>query len=785
MITGHYVFPAQAVPDSKKKTEDWQHQCIDAGITSITDKGETSIRKSRFNKLKNYNFWQHRLDKNEMRKIADPFGLNPEEMPIDIKHYPIINSKIDVLGGEELKRRTEWVVRALAPDVIDNKNEKKKDLVFQEIMKQVQDDQEFEPTKAKKKLEELDNYTKYSLQDEREMKSDRILQWLWRNPKFDFKNQLNRAFYDLLIAAEEIMCIDIIGDEPVPRKCNPLNVYTLGQSDLIYIDEADIIVEDGYYSPGWVVDHYYEWLSEDDIKRIENKDLDLYQNPVFSVTNWAYPSTVFNNTIIDTEIVEVERQYGNQYGNMQGVYVARVTWKSLRQTGDLKYYDEDGLEQHMEVPEQYQPNKARGEEVEWFWKTEWWEGVRVLHDIYLKVRPVPGNLCPYVGIVANVNVNRAMSMIDKAKSLNMLFDIFAYRLEFLHGKYDGPIMELDLAKKPDEFTTEQWLYYAKNLNYLVIDSFREVNKGAMTGQLAGSFNTTGRMLNPDMGNIIQQTMQFMMFIQRSIDDITGVTPARQGNTSSIETVGGTERSVMQSSNNTEYWFNLHNNFTQRFLNRYLQFAVYAWKDQKKRLQYILGDLSTVIDEINGAEIQGIDPCVFVTSSPEDQQLLQLIRQAASDSIKQGNGTMSMLIDTYFSNSMNEVRTKLKMAEEQKAQSQQQQFEAEQQAQQQKQQSEDFYRSEELRIQEEDNIRKSEVEYAKLAGQMPTGEVEQEIEKPLDRERLEFEKEKSSRELGIKQKGLELKNKQLVDNKELTKQKLELEERRTKAMSKRK
>jgi hypothetical protein len=784
MITGHYVFPAQAVPDTKKKTEDWQHQCIDAGITSITDKGETSIRKSRFNKLKNYNFWQHRLDKNEMRKIADPFGLNPEEMPIDIKHYPIINSKIDVLGGEELKRRTEWVVRALAPDVIDSKNEHKKDLVFQEIMKQIQDDKEFEPTKAKKKLEELDNYTKYSLQDEREMKSDRILQWLWRNPKFDFKNQLNRSFYDLLIAAEEIMCIDLIGDEPIPRKCNPLNVYTLGQSDLIYIDEADIIVEDGYYSPGWVVDHYYEWLSEDDIKRIENKDLDLYQNPVFSVTNWAYPSTVFNNTIIDTEIVEVERQYGNQYGNMQGVYVARVTWKSLRQTGDLKYYDSDGLEQHMEVPEQYQPNKARGEEVEWFWKTEWWEGVRVLHDIYLKVRPVPGNLCPYVGIVANVNVNRAMSMIDKAKSLNMLFDIFAYRLEFLHGKYDGPVMELDLAKKPDEFTTEQWLYYAKNLNYLVIDSFREVNKGAMQG-VVGQFNTTGKMLNPDMGNIIQQTMQFMMFIQKSIDDITGVTPARQGNTSQIDTVGGTERSVMQSSNNTEYWFNLHSNFTQRFLNRYLQFAVYAWKDQKKRLQYILGDLSTVIDEINGAELQGIDPCVFVTSSPEDQQLLQLIRQAASDSIKQGNGTMSMLIDTYFSNSMNEVRTKLKIAEEQKMKSQQQQQEQEQQLQQQQMQQDQWYKSEQLRIEEEDSIRRNEVEYAKLAGEMPTGEVEQQIEKPLDREKLEFEKDKSNKELGIKQKGLELKNKQLVDNKELTKQKLELEERRTKAMSKRK
>jgi hypothetical protein len=785
MITGTYVFPQQSVSDKEKQTKDWQHRCIDAGITSITDKGETSIRKSRFNKLKNYNFWQQRLDKNEMRKVADPFGINPEEMPVDMKHYPLLNSKIDVLGGEELKRRTEWVVRALAPDVVDEKMELRKDLIFKEVMQMVQEDKELEPTKAREKLSKLDDYLKYSLQDEREMKSDRILQWLWRNPEFDFKNQLNRCFYDLMIAAEEIACIDIIGDEPVPRKCNPLNVYTLGQSDLIYVDEADIIVEDGYYAPGWVVDHYYEWLSKEDINRIENKDLDLYQNPVFSVTNWAYPSTVFNNTLIDTEIIEVERQYGNQYGNMQGVYVARVTWKSLRRTGDLKYYDGDGMEQHMEVPEQYVPNKARGEEVEWFIKTEWWEGTRILHDIYVKVRPVPGNRCPYVGIVANVNVNRAMSMIDKAKSLNMLFDIFMYRLELFYATYYGPIIELDLAKKPDDWTEDQWMYYAQVMKFLVIDSFKENQKGIVTGQFAGQYNTTGKVLNPDMGNYITSTQQMLMLIIKNIDDITGVTPARQGNVSNIETVGGTERSVMQSSNNTEYWFNLHSNFTQRFLNRYLAFAQYAWRNKKKRLQYILGDLSTVIDEINGAELEGIDPCVYVTSSPEDQQLLQLIRQAAVDSIKQGTGTMGMLLDTYFSNSMHEISKKLKHVEQERIDREQQNNEVVNKQKDQQLQQEYFLKTEDLRIKEEDSIRKNEVEYAKIAGEMPIGVPEHQIEDPLDREKFEAEKQNNERELEIKQKGLDLKNRQLTDNKELAKQKLAIEERKAKAISKKK
>ena len=786
MLNGQFIFPPQSVSDKVKKTEDWQHKCIDAGISAITDKGETSLRKSRFNKLKNFNFWQFRLDKNEMRKVADPFGINPEEMPVNMKHIPLLNSKIDVLAGEELRRRTEFVVRAMSVDVMNELDEKRKDLLLQNILQLIQEEDQVNPEKIKKKLENLNSYLKYSLQDIREIKADRILQWLWRNPDFDIKTLLNRCFYDLLISAEEILCIELIGDTPTPRKCNPLNVYTLGQSDSTFIHDADIIVEDGYYSPGWVIDHYNKYLSDDIVQKIENKELDLYQNPVFSVTNWAYPSTVLNNTLIDTEIIEVDRQYGNQYGNMQGVYVARVTWKSLRKRGDLKYYDEDGMEQHKIVPEQYKVDKNRGEEVTWFWENEWWRGVRILHDIYIAVEPVPGNICPYIGVLSNVNVNRAMSLIDRGKELNMLYDIFWYRLEFLYSKYTGPIMELDLAKKPEDFTVEQWIHYAQNMGLLIVDSFREVSRGAMTGTLAGSFNTTGRILNPDIGRAISDTTQMLIYIQRAVDDITGVTPARQGNVSQIETVGGVERSVVSSTNTTEYWFHIHTKFVEKFLNTYLQMCKYAWKENPKQLRYILGDLSTVTEMVSGDELEEIDPCVYVTSSQEDIQILQLIRQAAADGVKQGSGSLSTLIDTFYSKSMHEIAFKIKEVDQLKSEQEQQKFEADQQQMNNKLQQDTFFKQEQLRIQEEDNIRKADLEYAKMnSNNFPEGEIKKEIEDPLDREKFEHQRTRDNRDLELKQKALDLKNKQLVDNKELTKEKLSVERERTKANSSKK
>lgn len=781
MISGYYNFPAQAVPDSKKQDPQWQKDCIDCSIASINDKGEKSIRKSRFNKLKNYNFWNKKLDRMEMRRVMDPFGINPEEMPVNMKHYPLINSKIDVLAGEELSMRTEWVVRAMTTEVLDLKEEKKKDEIFQFMLQEIQSDQEFDKFKLQKKLEELDNYVKYSLQDSREIKSDRILQWAWRNPDFDLKNNFNRCFYDLMIAAEEIMCIDIIGGEPTPRKCNPLNIYTLGNSDTIYIDDSDVIVEDGYFSPGWIIDRYNEYLTDEEIKRIENRDTDIYQNPVFSITNWGIPNAQFSDTVIDTEIIEVDRIYGNQYGNLDGVYCAKTVWKSLRKLGDLKYYDEDGDEQHKVVPEQYKINKANGEEVDWYWEVEWWQGTRVLDDIYIDVKPVPGNKCPYVGIVANVNVNRAMSMIDKAKELNMLYDIFMYRLELMYAKYYGPILEIDLAKKPDDFTTEQWMYYAQSMNIMVVDSFREVNRGVATGTLAGSMNTTGRVLNMDIGSYIQNTMQMLVSISRSLDDITGVSPARQGSMNNIETVGGTERNIVSSSNNTKYWFNLHSKFQERFLNRYLNFCQFAWADKKKKLQFIMGDLSTVIEEIDGKLISNLDLCVFVTSSPEDQQLLQLTRQAMVDSIKQGSGSMSMLLKSYHSNSMAELAKQIELMEVKKSENEQQQLQIQQednknrlaQAQQFHEEEMDLQRDAN-RIKEESSIRQTEVEYAKIEGSLPQGNDATQIENLLEREKFENEKMNQTKELQLKQKELDFKKQKLQTDKELKEKQLKKE-----------
>jgi len=56
-------------------------------------------------KVLNYNLINGILDIEDMALIVNPNNIEASFIPDNIQHYPIINAKLRVLGGEELSRR--------------------------------------------------------------------------------------------------------------------------------------------------------------------------------------------------------------------------------------------------------------------------------------------------------------------------------------------------------------------------------------------------------------------------------------------------------------------------------------------------------------------------------------------------------------------------------------------------------------------------------------------------------------------------------------------------------
>ena len=215
-------FPAQK-KSTKQKNKKWMEDCVDAAdeFTSIR---HHRIRQSQYNKKINYDLYNDILDQRDIQRITNPYNIRNASFPAKMQNYPIVNPKIDLLVGEEFKRRFDWRVRALNPDVLSDKAQKKRDKIMETLMSNLQKDQ-INEEQVQKELKELQKYFNLKFQDIREVNATRILTYLYKEQECQLK--FNEGFYDALIAGEEIYCADIISGEPTLRRCHPLNIFNI------------------------------------------------------------------------------------------------------------------------------------------------------------------------------------------------------------------------------------------------------------------------------------------------------------------------------------------------------------------------------------------------------------------------------------------------------------------------------------------------------------------------------------------------------------------------------
>jgi hypothetical protein len=691
-------FPAQKKSTSQKNKK-WMQDCVDAAdeFTNIRDH---RIRQSQYNKKVNYDLYNDILDQRDIERITNPYNIRNASFPAKMQNYPIVNPKIDLLVGEEFKRRFDWRVRSVNSDAISKKSAEKRDKIMQTLINNLQNDQVNDEA-VQKELKELNKYFSYEYQDLKEENATRILTYLYKEQ--DLQLKFNAGFMDALLAAEEIYCADIVSGEPILRRCNPLNIFNIRSGDSHHIEDSDLIIEYSYDPIGEVIDNYYNELTPKQITDIEegyaiNSTGGIMNNegfnPVFDVADFVREQ---NGQILEVNS-KGARFFGGAYDPEGNIKVTRVVWRSRRKVGELKYYDQDGDPQTKLVDEKHKADKSKGEEIEWIWINEWWEGTKIGDSIYVKMGPRPiqfrnmTNLSKcgpgYVGTFYATNDSKAKSLMDRMKPYQYLYNTFMYRTELAFAKSKGKIAELDLSKVPDDWDLDKWMYYAEVMGWAPIDNFKEGKKGAATGKIAGNFNTTGRVLDLEMGGYIQQHIMMLQYLETQVGEIAGVSRQRQGQVENRELVGNVERAVTQSAHITERWFSIHDNVKLRALTMLLDTAKHAWRKEKKVLQYITDDLSTVMFEVDGEEFASDQYGLFVSNTRGDHELLSSLKQLAHAGIQNDKISFSQLMDIYTSDSISSIRRKIESAElekEQQRQKEQQQAQEMQQQQQQAQQ----------------------------------------------------------------------------------------------------
>jgi len=726
-------FPRQKL-SRRKKTQKWGEECVESALGLIGLYDHTR-RSSRFKKKRNYDLYNGKFDKKDLEYVTDPLGLGgTAELPATLQYYDIVSPIFNLLFGEEAKRKFSYVVRAVNEDSISGKEaEMQKAVVdmFAGIINQYREAASQENPQATpdqisqsipENLKRLEKYFNYDFQDMNESTAHKLLQFLEKD--LNLTSMFRTGWEDALIAGEEIYNIEQIAQEPAARRVNPLEFYCLLPHNSDLVDDADIIVEDTFMSLNSVIDNYYEDLTPKQIDQLESKQGNRSSLQSNSSLNYPNPQKLY-----------IENREGEDTGNVFNYYdqdgnirVTKVTWKSMRKIGRLKYFDEQGMPQETIVTEAYKVDDSKGESIEYMWISEYWEGMKIGEDMYLNIRPKKQqfremdnlSMCKsgYVGTIYNANNSQSVSLMDRLVPWVYLYITLWYRLELAISANQGKIALIDLSLVPDGWEVEKWMYYAQSMKFGFVDSFNEGKKGQSTGKLAGNISTQNKVLDMETGNYIQQHVQLLDFVESKVQSLSGVTRQRLGSITSSELVGTTERAVQQSSHITEKWYDIHNQTKVRVLQTLLDVAKDVYRGKTKKFQFVADDLATTTFNLMG-DFGYQEYGIFVSNATQDLQAMEALKSLTQAAIQNDKMSISDVISIYNSSSIADIKNKIKSSEaqaekreqavqQQQMQLQQQQMQMQQQAEQQKMQFELEKENREDARNSEDNRTKLEI-----------------------------------------------------------------------------
>lgn len=772
-----------------KKTKEWRKQHLDWADKRTYYFGNM-VRNSLLKKRINYNLINGVLDMRDVELILNPDNVNALYVPESIQHFPIMNSKLHVLQGEEAKRRFEFKVVVTNPNSI-SEIENSKLAMLQEQVQAMIEDENLTEEEFNKELDKLSYYFDYQWQDIIEMRASTVLSHYMK--ELNIPRIFNDGFMDAMICGEEIYQCDIVGGEPTFERLNPLKVHIFKNGFSNKVEDADLIILIDFWSPGRILDTYFDVLSKKDVDSIDKLASTFSSDSMYNIDERnAFINTaeidgtdISGGTVIENFLLMGQSGFSatSNYYDLQGnIRVLRLYWKSKRKIKKVKSYDpETGEELFDFYPETYIIDKEAGEEEEIFWINEAWEGTKIGPDIYVNMRPriVQYNRlsnpsrCHFgiVGSMYNLNDSRPFSLVDMMKPFAYFYDVIYDRLNKAIAANWGKIVKLDLAMVPKGWEIDKWLYYAKVNHVAVTDSFKEGNGGAAQGKVVGALNIQSNgVIDAEQGNYIQEHINLLEFIKNEMGEVAGITRQREGQISNRETVGGVERSNLQSSHITEWLFTMHDDVKRRALECFLETAKIAMRGRNKKFQYITSDGAIKSLEIDGDTFADSDYGIVVDASPETQNLASKLDTLAQAALQNQTLSFSSIMKIYTSSSLSEIRRTIEKDEQAIQERQAEQAQQEQEIAQQQMQTQMEMKQAEMNFQDminqRDNDTKILIEHIKQSGNAEN-EVPEVQDNSMERakldeqirqfnERLAFDKTKLSKEIDIKEKDLAIK-----------------------------
>lgn len=635
-------FPKQKIAESKK-TEKWHIENCKAAIDTCqnTDDSFDSIRLDKYEMYVNRNLARGDMDPRDLSLEFNPLGLESlKDSFREVRNYPIEAEFFNLLIGESSQREFNFVVAALDNEINNKRSQRIIDELKQFTMQAIEN-QDLNEDQIKQELDEKIGSLNYNMLEIEEIKANQLIEYISKFNNFD--EMFVKSHWDLFEVAEEVVRFSNRGGQLYVEKAHPEDIYTIRSGDSAKYEDSDVIVEVTYKPPFTVIDDYKDKLTDADMRKIDETYSKEKTGNGANMTLEGFSEE--DSGIEGGSIFDLDKNYelnsngiGADIRSNGDLRVVRVCWKSFREVYILTRENDDGSYDKEFVDANYVVNSENGETVEKIYIPEWREATQIMGEIYVDMGPFFGNKYskqdmklvghPYIGYIYSISGSHATCLMSQIKNYKYLYNVIREEMTKAIGRNIGNVMELDTAYMPDDYTLEQVLYYMKNANIKLVDSFSTDPDDPSGNIRAGNYNTTGKMLDVSQVNHIQLYSTILEDLKSNIGALMGVTPQRLGQVSSRETKGGIERSVVQSSNTTEIWFKTHDEFKKRVYTNSMELGQLVYDGESIIVQNTSDDFMSNYITLNTEDIVGYDFGLFVSDSQKDMRTKETFEQMA-------------------------------------------------------------------------------------------------------------------------------------------------------------
>jgi len=648
--------PLQAIAYSDK-TPEWFQQNVEHLIQKANFNFGSDMTSRKDLKML-YGVYNNQFPTEWFKHVTDPLSAKKPQhkaFPAKIRPVTMLRTNIDLLLGEYPRRPFIYNVSNLGDTGYSRYMESMQKTARQTLeahflqaaIEEMQaQGQEITPEQMQQMQQEppvpeiVKAEFQSSYKDAMAIKGQKYLKRVIR--EHEVRRKMHKMFKDWLITGETYSYKSVENNSLIYNRISPLCLDYDKSHSSDFIEDGEWAVYQDWVTLSDVVDRFYHVLKEKHVHELEKRA--IYSTP-----------TAFFNYLRDHVTLQ---------DRFTKIPIYHTVWKGRKKIGFLSYLDMETF-QYVEdvVDEDYIVDRAKGEQIEWRWVNEVYEGWRLHDDIYCNLqacdiqRNEMNNLStcklPYNGRKYSDTHSTNISILEIGIPFQILYIVTMYTLEKTIAKSKGKIALFDKKTIPTDgdWDEEKFFYYGEALGYALIDRSQPGVDKTMNQY---------HVLDLSLFDQIKQLIELMESFKQQWDDIIGITRQRKGQTYSSDGQGVNERSVFQSTVITDMIFLGFEEFTERELQGLMDLSqfttskgVYSlWNDDEMFNQLL---------EIAPEDFQFEELGVFVTGAAEELRKLTEMKQYAQAMIQNG-AKPSTVLEVVDSINVAELKQKLRQIE---------------------------------------------------------------------------------------------------------------------------